>query len=44
MFNDRCESIKDVKRMEVINKLMNNPMPKYFISSVADIEKILLKK
>jgi phosphonoacetaldehyde hydrolase len=44
MFDDSCESIKDVKRMEVINKLMNNPMPKYFISSVADIEKILLKK
>jgi len=44
MFDDSCESIKDVKRMEVINKLMNNPMPKYFISSVADIEKILFKK
>jgi phosphonoacetaldehyde hydrolase len=44
MFDDSCESIKDVKRMEVINKLMNNPMPKYFISSVADIANILEKK
>lgn len=44
MFDDSCETIKEVKRMEVINKLMDKPVPKYFISSVADIGNILLKK
>ncbi len=44
MFDDSCETIKEVKRMEVINKLMNNQLPKYVVSSVADIGNILLKK
>jgi phosphonoacetaldehyde hydrolase len=44
IFDDSCETIKHIKRMEVINKLINYPMPKYFISSVGDIGAILEKK
>ncbi len=44
IFDDSCETIKNIKRMEVINRLMDYKMPKYFISSVADIGKILEKK
>ena len=44
IFDDSCEAIKNIKRMEVIKKLMNYPMPKYFISSVGDIGNILEKK
>jgi phosphonoacetaldehyde hydrolase len=44
IFDDSCEAIKNVKRIEVVKKLMNNPMPKYLISSVANIGNILEKK
>ncbi len=44
IFDDSCETIKNIKRIEVINRLMDYKMPKYFISSVADIGKILEKK
>ncbi len=44
IFDDSCEIIKNIKRKEVINKLMNNPMPKYFVSSVSEIGNILDKK
>ncbi len=43
IFDDTSEPIKMIKRMEVINKMMNNQMPKYFVSSVADIGNILSK-
>jgi phosphonoacetaldehyde hydrolase len=41
IFDDSCNTIKNVKRMEVINNLMDYPMPKYFITSVEEIAKIL---
>lgn len=44
VFDDSCNTIKNIKRMEVINKLMNYPPPKYFISSITDIANILDKK
>lgn len=44
IFDDSSEAIKNIKRMEVINNLMNYPSPKYFITSIADIAKILDKK
>ncbi len=44
IFDDSCESIKNIKRIEVINSLMNYPMPKYFVTSVAEIGNILEKK
>jgi phosphonoacetaldehyde hydrolase len=44
IFDDSCEAIKNIKRMETINKLINYPMPKYFISTVGDIGNILEKK
>ena len=43
IFDDSCETIKNIKRIEVIKKLINYPMPKYFISSVGDIGNILSK-
>ncbi len=44
IFDDSCETIKNIKRMDVINSLMNYPIPKYFVSSVTDIGNILDKK
>jgi phosphonoacetaldehyde hydrolase len=44
IFDDSCHTIKNLKRMEVINNLMNYPMPKYFITSVDDINNILKSK
>ncbi len=44
IFDDSCETIKNIKRMDVIDDLINYPMPKYFVSSVSDISRILEKK
>ncbi len=44
IFDDSCNIIKNVKRMDVINNLMNYPMPKYFITSVDEIYKMLDSK
>jgi phosphonoacetaldehyde hydrolase len=44
IFDDSCEIIKNVKRMEVIDNLMNFPLPKYFVPSVADIGNVLKNK
>ncbi len=44
IFDDTSEQIKYYKRINVINNLMDNPMPKYFISSIYDIGNILKYK
>ena len=38
IFDDTSDVIKNCKRRDVISNLMNYPMPKYFIATVADIE------
>jgi phosphonoacetaldehyde hydrolase len=43
LFDDTCEQIKQCKRINIINNLMNNHMPKYFIPTVNDIWKTLEK-
>lgn len=43
IFDDTCELIKNCKRTDVINNLINYPMPKFFISSVADIGNVFNK-
>jgi len=44
IFDDSCEVIKNIKRNEVVNNLINYQTPKYIISSVADIGNILKNK
>jgi phosphonoacetaldehyde hydrolase len=44
IFDDCCSTIKNIKRMEVINSFMNYQMPKYFITSVEEITNILNNK
>lgn len=44
LFDDTSEQIKDCKRHHIINKYMEDVMPKYFIASVNDIGKILENK
>jgi phosphonoacetaldehyde hydrolase len=44
IFDDSCETIKNIKRMDIINNLIIYPMPKYFITSVSEITNILEKK
>ncbi len=44
IFDDSCEVIKNIKRMEVINDLMNYPLPKYIIPSIRDIGEVLKNK
>jgi phosphonoacetaldehyde hydrolase len=44
IFDDSCNTIKNIKRIGVINDLINYPMPKYFITSVDDINNILKNK
>jgi phosphonoacetaldehyde hydrolase len=44
VFDDSCHTIKNLKRIEVINNLKNYPMPKYLITSVDDIYNILKSK
>ncbi len=41
-FDDTCEKIKCIKRMDIINKLMNNNMPKYYAHNIGEINKLLL--
>lgn len=43
VFDDSCDTIKNIKRIEIINNLINFPQPKYFICSINDIVKILDK-
>ena len=44
IFDDSCEVIKNIKRNEVIEELMNYSLPKYAIPTVADIGNILKNK
>jgi phosphonoacetaldehyde hydrolase len=44
IFDDSCETIKNIKRMEVLDSLMDYPEPKYFITSIEEIVKILDSK
>jgi len=44
IFDDSCEIIKNCKRINVINNLMNYPMPKYFVPSILDIGNLLKNK
>ena len=41
IFDDTCEQIKMCKRIQIINNLMDDVLPKYFISTVADIGKLI---
>ncbi len=41
IFDDSCETIKNIKRNEVMEKLFDYPLPKYFVTSVEEIVKIL---
>ena len=44
IFDDSCDVIKNIKRMEVMKNLIDYPLPKYFITSVEEIVKVLDRK
>ena len=44
IFDDSCEVIKHCKRIDIIDNLMNYPMPKYIVPSIGDIGNVLKNK